>query len=80
MTVKSWKLIAFTRMSKLLKEPCHRNKSFLYMKDITFLNSVHYVKIWLKPPFTSKIADQAEIVRVKGFKKQAIVSGNGSNK
>ena len=50
------------------------------MKDITFLNTVHYVKISFKPPFSSKIAYQAEIVRVKGSEKQAIVSCNGSEK
>ena len=50
------------------------------MKDITFLNTVHQVKNLLKLPFSSKIADQAEIVRVKGSEKQAIVSCNGSEK
>ena len=35
---------------------------------------------FVKAPFSSKVADQAEIVRVKGSEKQAIVSCNGSEK
>ena len=35
---------------------------------------------FIKAPFSSKIADQAEIVRVEGSEKQAIVSYNGSEK
>ena len=50
------------------------NKNFSYMKDITSLNIIHKVKISFEPPFSSKIADLADIVRLKGPEKQAIVS------
>ena len=50
------------------------NKNFSYMKDITSLNIIHKVKISFEPPFSSKIADLAEIVRLEGPEKQAIVS------
>ena len=44
-----------------------------YMKDITLLNITNKVKISFSPPFTPKIGDLAEIVRLEGSKKQAIV-------
>ena len=50
------------------------------MKDNTFLNIIHKLKNSFQPPFSSKIADSAEIVRVKGSEKQATVSCNGSKK
>ena len=50
------------------------------MKDITFLNIIHKLKISFQPPFSSKIADSTEIVRIKGSEKQAIVSWNGPKK
>ena len=50
------------------------------MKDITSLNIIHKVKISFEPPFSSKIADLAQIVRVKRSEKQATVSCNGSKK
>ena len=45
-----------------------------YMKDITFLNIINKVKISFSAPFTPKIGDLAEDVRLEGPKKQAIVS------
>ena len=52
----------------------------LYMKDITLLNIINKVKISFSPPFTPKIGDLAEIVRLEGPKKQAIVSCSGPEK
>ena len=40
-----------------------------YMKDITLLNIINKVKISFSPPFTPKIGDLAEIVRLEGPKK-----------
>ena len=51
-----------------------------YMKDITLLNIINKVKISFSPPFTPKIGDLAEIVRLEGPKKQAIVSCSGPEK
>ena len=39
-----------------------------YMKDITFLNIIHKVKISFSPPFTPKIGDLTENVRLEGPK------------
>ena len=50
------------------------------MKDITFLNIIHKVKISFSPSFTPKIGDLAENVRLEGPKKQAIVSCSGPEK
>ena len=50
------------------------------MKDITSLNIIHKVKISFEPPFSSKIADLAQIVRLEGPEKQAIVSCSGPEK
>ena len=50
------------------------------MKDITFLNIIHKVKISFSPPFTHKIDDLAENVRLEGSEKQAIVSCGGPKK
>ena len=63
----------------VLKGPCHRNKFFIYER---YHLPEHYTlgENFVKAPFSSKIADQAEIVRVKGSEKQAIVSCNGSKK
>ena len=47
------------------------------MKDIAFLNIIHKEKILFSPLFSSKIADLAEIVRLEGSEKQAIVSVPG---
>ena len=66
--------------SNLLKGTLSPKLIFSYIKDITFINTVHRVKNSLMPSFSFKIADQAEIVRVKGSEKQAIVSCNGSEK
>ena len=44
------------------------------MKDFTFLNIIHKVRISFSPSFTPKIGDLAENVRLEGPKKQAIVS------
>ena len=44
------------------------------MKDITFLNIKHKEKILFSPPISSKIADLAENVRLKGAEKQAVKS------
>ena len=44
------------------------------MKDITSLNIIHKVEISFEPPISSKIADLAEIVRLKGPEKEGIVS------
>ena len=63
-----------------LKGTLSRNKKISYMKDITSLNIIHKVKISFEPPFSSKIADLAEIVRLKGPEKQAIVSCSGPEK
>ena len=51
-----------------------------YMKEITPLNIINKVKISFSPPFTPKIGDLAEIVRLEGPKKQAIVSCSGPEK
>ena len=50
------------------------------MKDTTSLNIIHMVKISFEPPFSFKIPDLAEIVRLKGPEKQAIVSCSGPKK
>ena len=50
------------------------------MKDMTFLNIIHKEKISFSYPFTFKIADLAENVRLVGPEKQAIVSCNGPEK
>ena len=50
------------------------------MKEITLLNIIHKVKISFSPPFTPKIGDLAENVRLEGPKKQAIVSCSGPEK
>ena len=50
------------------------------MKDIISLNIINKVKILFEPPFSSKIADLAKIVRLKGPEKQAIVSCSGPEK
>ena len=50
------------------------------MKDISFLNIIHKVKISFSPPFTPKIGDLAENGRLEGPKKQAIVSCSGPEK
>ena len=63
-----------------LKGTLSRNKKFSYMKDITSLNIIHKVKASFEAPFSSKIADLAEIVRLKGPEKQAIVSCSGPEK
>ena len=39
-----------------------------YMKDITFLNIIHKVIFLFSPPFSSKIADLAENIRLEGPK------------
>ena len=51
-----------------------------YMKDITLLNIINKVKILFLPPFTPKIGDLADIVRLEGPKKEAIVSCSGPEK
>ena len=51
-----------------------------YMKDITLLIIIYKVKISFSPPFTPKIGDLAENVRLEGPKKQAIVSYSGPEK
>ena len=56
-----------------LKGPCHRNKFFLYMKEIPFLKIIHKEKISFSPPFSFKIADLAENVRLEEPEKQAKV-------
>ena len=53
---------------------------FSYMKDITSLNIIHKVIFSFSPPFSSKIADLAENVRLEGPEKQAIVSCSGLEK
>ena len=40
-----------------------------YMKDITLLNIINKVKISFSPPFTPKIGDLVENVRLKGAEK-----------
>ena len=47
------------------------------MKDITFLNIIHKVKLSFSPPFSPKIAYLGENVRLEGPEKQKIVSGSG---
>ena len=49
----------------IIKGTLSPNKKNSYMKDITSLNIIHKVKISFEPPFSSKIADLAQIVRVK---------------
>ena len=51
-----------------------------YMKDITFLNIIHKVKISFSPPFTPKMGNLAENVRLEGPKKRAIFSCSGPEK
>ena len=48
--------------------------NFSYIIDITLLNTVDKVKITFNPIFSSKMADLAVNVRMKGPKKQATVS------
>ena len=50
------------------------------MKDFTFLNIIRKEKISFSPPFSSKMDDLAENVRLKGTEKQAIVSCSGPKK
>ena len=51
------------------------------MKDITFLNIMHKMKITFSRPLSFKIADLAENVRLGGPEKQSIVSScSGSEK
>ena len=50
------------------------------MKDITLLNTINKGEIALKPPFSPKIADLNENVRLNGPKKQATVSCSGPKK
>ena len=57
-----------------LKGTLSPKKICLFMKDITFLIIIHKEKISLSPPFSAKIADLAENVRLEGPEKQAIVS------
>ena len=44
-------------------------KKISYMKDINFLNTVNRFKNSSCPPFTPKLADLAENVRLKGAEK-----------
>ena len=48
--------------------------------DRTFLNIRHKEKISFSPPFSSKMADLTENVRLEGPEKQAIVSCGGPEK
>ena len=68
------------KMIPKLKGNLSPNKKFSYMKDIISLNIIHKVKISFEPPFSSKIADLAQIVRLEGPEKQAIVSCSGPEK
>ena len=47
------------------------------MKDITFPNIIHKVKILCSPSFSSKIAALAENVRLEGSEKKEIASCSG---
>ena len=51
--------------------------AFSYMNDITFLNIIHMEKILFSAPFSSKIGNLAENVRLEGPEKQEIVSSSG---
>ena len=55
-----------------LKGTLSPNKIFSYMKDITFLNIIHKLKILFEPSFSTKIADLAENVRLEVPEKQVI--------
>ena len=44
------------------------------------MNIIHKEKIMFSPPFSSKIADLAENVRLEGPKKQTIVACSGPEK
>ena len=50
------------------------------MKDIIFLNIVNRFKNSSCPPFTLKLADLIENVRLKGAEKQAVSLRNGPEK
>ena len=50
------------------------------MKNITFLNDIHKVKYSISTPFTFKLADKVENVRVKGSEKWLVSLRNGSEK
>ena len=50
------------------------------MKNITFLNAIHRVKNSNLTPFTFKLADLAENIRVKGSEKWLESLHNGSEK
>ena len=55
-------------------------KKISYKKDITFLNTVKRFKNSNCPPFTPKLADLAENVRLKGAEKKAVSLRNGPEK
>ena len=50
------------------------------MKDFTSLNTIQMVKISILPPFSSKLAYFAEIVRVKWLEKTSVSLRNGLEK
>ena len=72
--MSTMELLGALEAEKLTKEKCKQYYGTPCMKDITFLNTIHKVKIGFKPSFSSKIADLAENVRLKRPEKEAIVS------
>ena len=50
------------------------------MKDISLLNTIHKVKNLISTPSTSKLADLAENIRVKGSEKWLVSLRNRSEK
>ena len=50
------------------------------MKHFTFLNTMQMVKISILTPFSSNLADYAEIVSLKGAEKTSVSLRNGLEK
>ena len=47
------------------------------MEDFASLNLMHMANILILPPFSSKLADYAESVRLKGAEKVSVSLRNG---